>query len=77
MKNYVLTTAFATAPGETIIQDVVLVTVQRQEFSTPYSQYIMFDCNIDDFETDEDVDDYCDDYKLPYLERDEEGIYHC
>lgn len=77
MKNYTLSIVLATAPGETIIQDAVLVTDQRQEFATPMSQYIMFDCDIEDFATDEDVDNYADDYKLPYLTRDEDGIYHC
>lgn len=77
MKNYFISKGCATAPDEDIVQDVVIVRDTRQAFSTPWSEFVMFDCTVSDFETDEDIDNYPDDYKLPYSNIDENGIYHC
>ena len=77
MKNYFISKGYATAPDEDIVQDVVIVKDTRQAFSSPWSEFVMFDCSTGDFETDEDIDNYPDDYKSPYSNISENGIYHC
>ena len=77
MNKYTITRGYATAPGEDIAEEVVIVTDTRCDFATPYSKFILFDCDFNNLKTDDDIDDYPDDYACMYEYVDENGIYHC